>query len=64
MRLDKKAFTRQSFAQAADHQKVYATMSEAECLASVRQLMTAAYGSVVQDCPRMDKSTFQVRKHS
>lgn len=62
MRLDKTVFTRQSFAQAADHQCDYAKMSELERLSSFRHLMSAAYGLVGKDCPKMDKTVFQVRK--
>ena len=64
MRMDKTAFTQQSFSQAADHQQHYASMSSVEQAKSFHYLMSVAFGFVDKDWPRMDKSAFQIRKHS
>jgi len=61
MKLDKKAFTIQSFEEAADHQKYYKNISEEEKKDLFFKLMQAAYGFVGKDWPKMDKNHFEVR---
>lgn len=61
MKLDKKAFTIQSFEEAADHQKHYKSLSEEEKGDFFLHLMQAAYGFVGSDWPKMDKDHFKVR---
>ena len=51
MKLDKKAFTIQSFEEAADHQKHRLFL----------HLMLAAYGFVDTDWPKMDRDYFEVK---
>lgn len=63
MRLDKSAFSKQSFADAADHRQHYAQMSDEEKAKSFRYLMSVAYGFVDSEWPRMDKTVFRMRKH-
>ena len=64
MRLDKTAFAKQSHAEAADHQRHYAKMSDQERAQSFRYLMSVNFGFVGCDWPRMDKTLFQVRKRT
>jgi hypothetical protein len=61
MKMDKKAFTIQSFEEAAEHQKHYDAMPEEEKENLFFKLMQAAYGFVGRDWPKMDKSHFEVR---
>ena len=63
MRLDRTAFKRQSFSDAADHQRHYKQMSPREQAESFRYLMSVAYGFVGRDWPRMDKTAYQTRRH-
>jgi len=61
MKLDKKAFTIQSFEEAADHQKQYKSLSEEEKGDVFLHLMLAAYGFVDTDWPKMDRDYFEVK---
>lgn len=61
MKLDKKAFTIQSFEEAADHQKHYKSLSEEDKCDVFLHLMQAAYGFVDSKWPKMDKNHFEVR---
>jgi len=61
MKIDKKAFTIQTFEQAADHQRYYKTLSEEEKKDLFFKLMQAAYGFVNHEWPRMDKNHFEER---
>ncbi|WP_154858414.1 hypothetical protein [Cyclobacterium xiamenense] len=54
MKLDKKAFTIQSFEEAADHQKQHKSLSEEEKRDVFLHLMQAAYGFVGTAWPKMD----------
>jgi hypothetical protein len=58
--MDKKAFTIQSFEEAADHQKHYDSMPEEEKENLFFKLMQAAYGFVGNDWPKMDKTHFEM----
>jgi hypothetical protein len=62
VRLDKTAFSKQSFADAANHRQHYEQMSSPEKTKSFRYLMSVAYGFVGDDWPRMDKTAFQIRR--
>ena len=64
MRLDKTVFKMQRFADAADDQKVYRRMSDAERSKTFHYLMQVNYGFLGQDWPRMDKTFFTKRRHS
>ncbi|SEJ04093.1 hypothetical protein SAMN05192553_10282 [Cyclobacterium xiamenense] len=54
MKLDKKAFTIQSFEEAADHQKQHKSLSEEDKRDVFLHLMQAAYGFVGTAWPKMD----------
>lgn len=62
MRLDKSAFRKQSFQDAAHHQQQYAESSAAGQARSFNTLMSAAFGLVDGKWPTMDKTAFQLRK--
>ncbi|MEO0510001.1 MAG: hypothetical protein AAF065_09095 [Verrucomicrobiota bacterium] len=62
MRLDKTAFSRQSFADAADHRRHYSQMSPQEKAKTFQYLMSLAYGFATGEWPQMDKTAFQVRR--
>ena len=61
MKMDKKAFTIQTFEEAADHHKHYKNMTGEEKKDLFFKLMQAAYGFVGEDWPKMDKNHFEVR---
>jgi hypothetical protein len=55
MRMDKSYFKKQSFEEAADHQKYYQQLSEKEKAAVFLKMMQAAYGYVGEELPKMEK---------
>lgn len=61
MQLDRTSFKQQSFAEAADHQATYQTMSVAERANSFHYLMQVNYGFLGQNWPRLDKTAFSKR---
>lgn len=63
MRLDKSAFRKQSFKDAANHQQHYSDLSVREQAKSFNYLMATAFGFVGGQWPSMDKTAFQTRKH-
>jgi len=62
MRLDKSAFRKQSFKDAANHQQHYAALSVEGQAKRFNYLMSAAFGFVGGQWPRMDKTAFRIRK--
>jgi hypothetical protein len=62
MHLDKSAFRKQSFKDAANHQQHYADLSVEGQSKSFNSLMSAAFGFVDGRWPPMDKTAFQIRK--
>jgi hypothetical protein len=62
MRLDKSAFKKQSFRDAADHQKHYEKLPPGRRTESFNYLMSSAFGFVGNNWPQMDKTAFQIRK--
>ncbi|WP_113922061.1 hypothetical protein [Cognataquiflexum aquatile] len=60
LKMDKKAFTIQSFEEAADLQKHYDVLPEEEKENLFFKLMQEAYGIVGNDWPKMDKSHFDI----
>ena len=63
MLLDKSAFRKQSFKEAANHQQHYANLSAGEQAKSFNYLMSTAFGFGGGKWPAMDKTAFQTRKH-
>ena len=62
MRLDKSAFRKQSFQDAASHQQHYAELSADGRNRIFNTLMSAAFGFIGGKWPAMDKTVFQLRK--
>ena len=60
MRLDKSAFRKQSFKDAANHQQHYSNLSVGE---QAKSFNATAFGFVGGQWPSMDKTAFQTRKH-
>jgi hypothetical protein len=55
MRMDKSYFKKQSFVEAAHHQKYYRQLSEKERAEVFLKMMQAAYGFVGENFPKMEK---------
>jgi hypothetical protein len=62
MRMDKSAFSKQSFEDAANHKKIYDSMDATERSSVFYILMSTAYGFVGKPWPKMEKNIFSKRK--
>ncbi len=60
--MDKSAFSKQSFEDAANHKKIYDSMDATERSSVFYILMSAAYGFVGKPWPKMEKNIFSKRK--